>query len=204
MIDLNILRGVDIRHLDFSEVGAWPMPLKALCFALAALLALLGGYALVLSDQRAELAAGERREQALRRELAAKQPQAAALVALHAKREQALAALTTMLQRLPARTEVPGLIEDISRAAQANDLRVDRIQLAEERPGSLYVELPIAIVVHGGYHQIGALAAAIATLPRLVTLHDFDLAAGAAADGLVLSITAKTYRYLGDATEQLQ
>ena len=203
MIDLNVLRGVDIRHLDFSEVGAWPAPLKAACFALAVLLALLVGYALVLSDQRAELAADARHEQALRGELAAKQPQAAALATLVAELEQASAALTTMLQRLPARTEVPGLIEDISRAAHANGLRVDGIELAEERPDGLYSELPIAIVVRGGYHQLGAFAAGIAALPRLVTLHDFELATND-GDDLILSITAKTYRYQGDAKEQLQ
>ena len=204
MVDLNIARGADVLRLDFSEVGAWPVPLKTLCFALAALLALLGGYAFVLSDQRAELAAGERREPALRREVAAKQQHAAVLSTLGAEREQASATLTTMLQRLPARTEVPGLIEDISRAAHANDLRVDRIQLTDERPAGLYSELPIAIVVRGGYHQLGAFAAALAGLPRLVTLHDFDLAASEGAGELILSITAKTYRYLDAAAEQLQ
>ena len=204
MIALGTLRGANIRDLDFSEIGAWPVPLKALCFTVAAVLALLGGYALVLSDQRAELVAAEHREQALRRELAAKRPQAATLPTVRTQREHASAALATLLQRLPARTEVPGLIEDISRAAVANGLSVDRIELAEERPASLYIELPIAIVVRGGYHQLGAFAAAIAALPRLVTLHDFALAAGEGADNLTASITAKTYRYLNDATGELQ
>lgn len=203
MSTLNIPRGADIRNLDCSDVGAWPMPLKALCFTLTAALALLGGYALVLSDQRAELAAAEHREHALRREIAAKRPQAATLPTAHAQREHAEAALATMRQRLPARTEVPGLIEDISRAAVANGLGVERIELAEERPANLYIELPIAIVVRGGYHQFGAFAAAIAALPRLVTLHDFELATGEGTDNLTLSITAKTYRYLSDATGKL-
>ncbi len=207
MVDLKALRGVDFRNLDFSEVGAWPAALKALCSVLAAALGLLGGYAFALADQRAELAAAEHREQALRREIAAKQPQAMLLPTAHAQRERAATTLAAMLQHLPARADLPRLIEDISRAALRNGLVIDRIELAEERPARLalsvattpYVELPIAIVVRGGYHQIGAFAATIAALPRLVTLHDFDLAASEGAADLTLSITANTYRYIDKA-----
>lgn len=202
---LNSLRGIDFRDLDFSEAGAWPLPLKCLCFALAAALGLFVAYAGVLSYQRAELAAGAYREQVLRRELAAKRPQAALLPALRAQRQQAAATLAAMLRQLPAQAELPSLIEDISRAALGSDLAIDRAELVplSARPASadrsLYVDVPISIVVRGGYHQIGAFAAAVAALPRLVTLHDFELAAAEGVNELTLSITAKTYRHLHNA-----
>jgi type IV pilus assembly protein PilO len=50
---------------------------------------------------------------------------------------------------------------------------------------------------------MGTFAAGIAALPRIVTLHDIEIApaADAARGGLVLNVTAKTYRYL-DEEEQ--
>ena len=208
MAALNILRGGS-GDLDFGEAASWPTPVKALCFALAATLALLAAYGLALSDQRAELAAAERRQQELHDQLAAKLPQAAALDYARQEGEGAAADLAALLGGLPDQTEVPGLIEDIGGAAVANGLAIDRIELAQERPASFphhtgdttpYVELPIAIVVRGGYHQLGAFAASIGALEQLVTLHDFTLGSED-ADNLVLAIAAKTYRHLDDLGE---
>lgn len=193
---------LDIQDLDFSEVGTWPSAVKALCFVLAAALALAGGYLLHLSGQRDELAAAERRESSLKAEYQRKRRLADELPAVRARRDATAAAFAAMLRRLPADTEVPGLIEDITRAAVANDLSIHRIDLADEQPAQIYLVLPIAIVVRGDYHQLGAFVGAVAALPRIVTLHDFEIAPDPPTDAdaaLVLSIAAKTYRYVEDA-----
>ena len=184
-----------LRDLDFAEAAAWPLAIKALCHVLAGAVALLGGYALALSSQRAELAAAERREVALQRDRETKRAQIAALPAATERRDRAAAALADLLRRLPAQTELPELLDDISRAASASGLRLARLELAESRRAETHMELPIAIVAHGRYHQMGEFAAALAALPRLVTLHDFELAAGPREE-LALSVTAKTYRHL--------
>ena len=79
------------------------------------------------------------------------------------------------------------------------------------RPGSVnvkeyYAELPIAVKVTGGYHDLGAFASDIASLSRIVTLNDMNIsilaapgAAGAAPPGpaqLTMDSIAKTFRYL--------
>ena len=77
------------------------------------------------------------------------------------------------------------------------------------------MELPIRIAVRGSYHDIGAFVSDIAALPRIVTLHDFEIApeatssqaeatASSDCDGdcsnagstLRMAILAKTYSYL--------
>ena len=58
---------------------------------------------------------------------------------------------------------------------------------------TFYVELPFAVVAVGSYHQFGAFVRAIAALPRVVTLHDFEIAPGDV--GLRLSLAAKTYSF---------
>jgi type IV pilus assembly protein PilO len=56
--------------------------------------------------------------------------------------------------------------------------------------------LPIAIEAVGSYHDLGAFISGMAGLPRIVTLHDFEITLDAdAAPMLEMSILAKTYRY---------
>jgi type IV pilus assembly protein PilO len=70
-----------------------------------------------------------------------------------------------------------------------------------------YAELPIDIRVTGRYHDIGAFAADIGNLSRIVTLHGLTLELANAKDKdadpngpLAMEATARTYRYL-DQTE---
>ena len=71
------------------------------------------------------------------------------------------------------------------------------------RPGAVavrdyYAELPITIRVSGRYHDIGAFAADVANLSRIVTLHDLSVT-GIQREGggsLSMDAVARTYRYL--------
>ena len=65
-----------------------------------------------------------------------------------------------------------------------------------------YAELPIAVRVTGRYHDMGAFAADIANLSRIVTLN--NLTVTPQKDGaLTMDATARTFRYL-DEEEQAQ
>jgi type IV pilus assembly protein PilO len=57
------------------------------------------------------------------------------------------------------------------------------------------VELPIDIKVEGGFHEFGAFVSGVAGMPRIVTLHDFEIVKNVKAGSLVMNIQAKTYRY---------
>ena len=58
----------------------------------------------------------------------------------------------------------------------------------------------IAIRVTGRYHDIGAFAADIANLSRIVTLHNMNLVSGKELNGVLsMDATARTYRYLDPA-----
>ena len=61
-----------------------------------------------------------------------------------------------------------------------------------------YIELPIKISVVGSYHDLATFVSGVASLPRIVTLHDFEVqpvTAEAGSPRLAMSIMAKTYRY---------
>ena len=114
-----------------------------------------------------------------------------------------------MLRQLPNKTEVPNLLVDISQTGLAAGLEEKLFQPAgRESSKDFYAELPISIRLTGDYHEMGRFASGIAALPRIVTLHDIEIAPAAkggsrdlATGELVLNVTAKTYRYL-DEDEQ--
>ena len=192
---MNAGLSMNLTDLDLAEIGSWPTAVKALCFALLAATVLGLGYLLVIADKRTEFALAEQREVDLRQEFRDRAQTAAGLTAHRAGFADATAALAKMLGRLPVDTEVPGLVEDITRAAVDHDLGIDRIELGTERDAGFYRELPIIIDVAGDYHDLGAFAGDIAGLSRLVTLHDFDLAPRTGPRDLGLTIEARTYRY---------
>ncbi len=192
---------LDLADLELAEVGTWPAAVRGLCFLGIAAVALGVAYLLAVSDKRAELTRGERREAELALELTDRRGLAAAVAKQRTALDTATRALADGLARLPSDIEVPGLVEDITHAALDNDLVIERIDLAEERLAGFYRELPIAIVVGGDFHDLGAFTADIASLPRLVTLHDFELAPRSGPRDLGLTIEARTYRYAPDPSQ---
>jgi type IV pilus assembly protein PilO len=106
------------------------------------------------------------------------------------------------LKQLPKDTEVPGLIDDISAAALNAGLDLKQIDPADMLKTEFYKELPINIEVSGGYHEMGAFVSGVASLPRIVTLHDFNIVKTNGQDRLSMEIQAKTYQYDVDGRGQ--
>ena len=78
----------------------------------------------------------------------------------------------------------------------------------DELRRDFYAEKPIKIRLRGSYHEFGRFVSDIAALPRIVTLHDIEIKPAATQDAgpdnLVLNVTAKTYRYLEEDSEDQQ
>lgn len=204
-LDLAVSRVTDLlaamRRLDVDDVGAWPRAARAGCACAVAALAFILAWNAWPANSAADLTAAERQEARLRVEHAQKQALAGALPGLQAAHAKTRTTFAALLRRLPERAEVPGLVEAITRAAVASGLALERIELGEERQADQRWELPIALELRGGYHEFGVFAAAVAALPHLVTLHDFEIAATGEGAALQLKVAAKTYRHL-DATRK--
>jgi len=104
-----------------------------------------------------------------------------------------------LVSQLPSDTEVPGLLEDITNKGLLNGLDIKSINLQKEKSREFYVELPISISASGSYHDLGAFISGMAGLPRIVTLHDFQINMNDNnATKLNMNIISKTYRYKDD------
>ncbi len=189
----------DIRALDPSEIGTWPVVPKLVALLLLLIAVIFGGYWFDWRNQVQELDAARQKEQQLRTNFLAKQKQA---VNLDAYREQ-LATIEQefgeMLKQLPNKSEMEGLLTDINQAGLGRGLQFVLFKPAQsESMSEFYAELPIEIKLNGSYHEMGAFASDVSQLPRIVTLSNISLKKG--KDGsLEMEATARTYRYLDDA-----
>jgi type IV pilus assembly protein PilO len=195
---LEQLRNFDLADLDLDNIGSWPSAVKAVVMVIALALVLGGGYYFFLTDKQSELQRAALRERDLRQEFESKSFRAANLEAYREQKIEMERQFEGLLRQLPSDTEVPGLLEDITRQALSNELTIGSIDLQDERRTEFYMELPIDIVVEGNYHRLGAFVSGVANLSRIVTLHDFRIEPQGSPEQLQMKILAKTYRYLDE------
>ncbi|TWC16473.1 MULTISPECIES: type 4a pilus biogenesis protein PilO [unclassified Pseudomonas] len=197
------LRKVDFSDLDTNNVGSWPMPVKWLAGVLLVVLVLGLGYNFAVSDLEDQLQQVREEENTLKAQFAGKAHMAANLERYIEQMKQMETSFGVLLRQLPSDTEVPGLLEDITRTGLGSGLEFEEIKLLPEVTQPFYIELPIQITVTGGYHDLATFVSGVAGLPRIVTLHDFDIAPADPEGGskLRMSIQAKTYRYNEQGTQ---
>ena len=196
---LKALNEFDLADLDLENIGSWPAALKVIVLALLFGLLLVAGFYLHIEDLNKRLLGVEREEQTLRQDFEKKAFEAANLEAYKAQLVEMEERFGALVAQLPSETEVPGLLEDITDKGELNGLSIQRIDLLDEQAQTFYIELPIAIEAVGSYHDLGAFISGMAGLPRIVTLHDFEIVIDSnAAPMLEMSILAKTYRYRED------
>ena len=197
---LEQLKSVDFNNLDVNNIGSWPAIVKGLLMLILFGLVLGVGYYWHITDKQNELELAQGKEADLKAEYEDKAAQAANLDALRVQKKEMEEAFGALLRQLPSDTEVPGLLEDITRTAIDNELTIESIDLQAEKKTEFYVELPILIVVEGNYHKIGSFVSGVANLSRIVTLHDFEIEPLQNSNMLRMEIIAKTYRYLEEAS----
>lgn len=195
-----------IQNFDADEIrpdnfGSWPAFIKLIVWVVlfAAIVGL--GYYFVISDMIVEKERAIAKEQSLKKEFEKKAHEAANLEAYRKQMEEMADSFSAMISQLPSDTEVPGLLEDITSKGVSSGLNFKKIDLKAEKASEFYVQLPIAIVAEGTYHDMGAFVSGVASLPRIVTLTDFSIRPiGGSRDSskLEINITASTYRYKGN------
>ena len=197
-----------LRSLDPNDPGRWPIGVRVATVALLFVVAASAGYYfMVWKAQRPVLLEEREREGQLMESLTVKARRAANLDAYRAQLAEMEKSFGAMLRQLPNKTEVPNLLVDISQTGLASGLEEKLFQPQGEVKMDFYAELPISIRLTGGYHEMGKFASGIASLPRIVTLHDVEITPASAdrnatdPGNLILNVTAKTYRYL-DEDEQ--
>jgi type IV pilus assembly protein PilO len=190
----------DLNELDLNNIGSWPLPIKAVLILILCVGIGFGYYKMHTEDQLAKLEKEQKAEVKLRKTFETKQAKAVNLDRYKAQLEEMKESFGTMLRQLPNKTEVADLLVDVSQTGLATGLEFELFDPAGEIRKEFYAELPIKIRVKGSYHQFGAFISGLASLPRIVTIHNISIKPKGKGSGgaLVMEATAKTYRYLDE------
>lgn len=191
-----------LRNLDPSDPGRWPFGARIVAVAVVLLVATgLLAYFLAWSPKQPLLEAARAEEQTLMTTLEGKAKKAANLEAYKQRLKEMEQSFGAMLRQLPNKTEIPSLLVDIAQTGLAAGLEEKLFQPSPQINKDFYAEVPIKIRLTGSFHSIGAFVSGIAALPRIVTLHDIQIApvgGKSGSDQLQLDVIAKTYKYLDD------
>jgi type IV pilus assembly protein PilO len=180
---------------DFEAAGTWPYPIKAAAIVIICVMVIAASYYFITTDQLAELEALEQKEQTLKTSFEIKQKKAVNLQDYRDQLTQIEASLGEMIKQMPTKAEVANLLVDISQTGLASGLEFKLFQPTGEVRKDFYSELPIKIQVVGQYEELGLFISGLASLPRIVTVHDVQISPikGKDGKGLVMSAVVKTY-----------
>jgi type IV pilus assembly protein PilO len=182
----------EINDLDFEQVATWPFEVKSLVAVFVVIIGLLGGYYFLIKDKLPVLEVAQNKESSLKQTYQVKYRIAVNLQAYEEQLTQLQNDFSSMLKSLPTSNETPGLLDDITLVGTSAGLTFRLLNWQREIPKEFYSELPIEMEVFGGYHNFGQFASEIAGLPRIVTVHDFEVTQE--VNTLKLKVQAKTYR----------
>lgn len=189
------LSNLNLSDMDWDRVGVWPAPARLFLCVVAAVVLVVGAYFGLVKEKNMQLAGAERTEVDLKSKFEKKAFEASNLEKYRLQMAEMQESFEALKKQLPKDTEVPGLLEDIDEKGIDSRLTIESITLKPEVASEFYIELPIDIKVEGGYHEFGAFVSGVAGMPRIVTLHDFEIVKKEKAGNLVMNIQAKTYRY---------
>ena len=186
------------KALNPREPGQWPLLPKMCAWVAAAVAVVIVLWFVLVSGANDELEAARQREPTLKQDYRGKLGQAVNLTELRKQKQQVQEYVTQLEKQLPGKADMDALLSDINQAGIGRGLQFELFRPGVVELKDYYAELPIALRVSGRYHDIGAFAADVANLSRIVTLHNLVIATPPKDPTGFLSMdaTARTYRYL--------
>jgi type IV pilus assembly protein PilO len=123
--------------------------------------------------------------------------------------EEEIAALEQQLgeavRQLPNNKELEVLLTDISNLGKTAGVEVKSFKRNDELLHDFYAEVPISIVIEGGYHEVARFFDLMSKLPRIVNMGSMTMkVASESADETRIRVsgTATTFRFVGDKAEK--
>lgn len=200
----------ELRNFQIEDVIRWPIKTKLIAVAILVVLVGFVAWIWFISPENEKINQLRQQESSLKEQIRQKQLLAAGLPAYQAQIKEMQVRFTRFLEQLPNRTQIPSLLDDVTLAGRSRGLEFELFQPLPELSKNFYAEIPVKLKVVGTYDAMGQFAAAVAAMPRIVTLNDIDItrlpstgsdeaAKAQSTQKLVLQCTATTYRYLDDS-----
>ncbi len=113
--------------------------------------------------------------------------------------EELTADLKQALKELPNDREIPGLLSEIDALARKSGLEVRKFQPLPEAMHEYYADVPVQIVMEGGFHEVAIFFDRVGKMGRIVSVEDIHLTdpiEGVSEVNLTVEGKVVTYRFL--------
>jgi type IV pilus assembly protein PilO len=179
-----------------------PRPQKIGILAGAVVLLLALGFFYVYQPSADQIARLTEEADKIREDRNKKQKIAANLAKLERDLKEWDAKLKMVIAQLPDRREIPDLLSNISTKAREAGLEIILFRPRAENFKEFYAEIPVDIVVRGGFNSAVAFFDEVGKFNRLVNIDNIDFKNPKVTGdqvGLEISTLATTYRFLDEA-----
>ena len=163
---------------------------------------LLLDYFLFYSPRSDEISKLTQEVENQRNERDKKKKEAANIPKLKEQMAQLDGRLKEAVAQLPDRKEIPDLLSSISNKVKESGLDILIFRPRAENIQEFYAEIPVDIVVRGGFHNVATFFDEVGRLNRLVNIANIELRNPKAKEDQVImdvSTVATTFRFLDEA-----
>ena len=163
---------------------------------------LLLDYFLFYSPRSDEISKLTQEVENQRNERDKKKKEAANIPKLKEQMAQLDGRLKEAVAQLPDRKEIPDLLSSISNKVRESGLDILIFRPRAENIQEFYAEIPVDIVVRGGFHNVATFFDEVGRLNRLVNIANIELRNPKANEDQVImevSTVATTFRFMDDA-----
>lgn len=161
--------------LDNQNYGSWPLAVRVTVLLMIVGFIAALAWALPISSKIDEIKAAEAQQATLLETYREKESKARHLAAYKSQVSQMETEFNALLNQLPKDTRVSELVEGINMTGVGSNIRFQDISVEPEIEQEFFIEQPIRIAALGEYHQFGAFISGLAALPRIITMHDFEV-----------------------------
>ena len=186
-----------------EQIAKLPPPARWGIVAGCALLVAAGYFLLVYRDASVRLEKLRAQEFEFQRRLTEVRSVAANLHEFEEEIARLELKLSKVLRQLPDKKELEILLTDISNAGKKSGIEIKAFKRLAEVEQGFYAEVPIAIELEGGYHDVARFFDMLAKLPRIVNMGSLKMKVASEtleATRLRVEGTATTYRFVGKNT----
>ena len=185
-----------------EDILARPQAQKIAILAVAVILLSALYYTFLYGPQSEAISKLAESVETTRNEKTVKQRQAANLARLQQELVEIEAKLKEVVAQLPDRKEIPDLLSNLSTKAREAGLEILLFRPRAETYQEFYAEIPVDIVVRGGFHNAVTFFDDVSKLSRIVNIDNIDFRnSKVTGDQVVLDVSnlATTYRFLDEA-----
>ena len=157
---------------------------------------------LLYKPKLAQISALKKQLKTLEQKLVVAKKNAADLKKFQKKMQEAEVQFKTAMRALPEKEEIPSLLTSISRSGLDVGLEFLLYEPKSEVRKEFYAEIPVAMKVKGGYHDLAVFFDKVARLSRIVNIKNIEMGRDKDSTDLNTSCTAVTYKFVEPAPPQ--